>query len=125
MRHKIHHRPRGLGMRSSIFLALVACNAPHGGASLDGAGEQAGSNQPDGPSIDAAPCGMRSGMRGMTNRTAQVAGLHRTYAIYLPSAVDPAKPLPLVFVFHGYTMSGQEMSDLTQYSTLADSEGIA
>jgi polyhydroxybutyrate depolymerase len=35
--------------------------------------------------------------------------------------------MPFVYVFHGFTMSGQAMYDITQYSTLADSEpgGIA
>jgi poly(3-hydroxybutyrate) depolymerase len=44
--------------------------------------------------------------------------------VYLPNT-DPATPLPFVYVFHGFTMSGQEMHDITQYATLADSEGIA
>jgi polyhydroxybutyrate depolymerase len=70
------------------------------------------------------PCGTRTGMRGFTHRSVTVAGLHRTYLIYLPAAPDPKTPLPFVFVFHGYTMSGLEMSDITQYSALADSEGI-
>jgi polyhydroxybutyrate depolymerase len=108
-------------MRSLIITALVACSAPHHAAVTDGPT----SSLDAASTIDAGPCGMRSGMRGMTNRTAQVAGLTRTYIIYLPTAFDPAKPLPLVFVFHGYTMSGQEMFDITQYAALADSEGIA
>jgi len=33
--------------------------------------------------------------------------------------------MPFVLVFHGYTMSGDEMYDITQYAALADSEGIA
>ena len=33
--------------------------------------------------------------------------------------------MPFVMVFHGFTMSGQNMYDVTGYSTLADSEGIA
>jgi polyhydroxybutyrate depolymerase len=79
----------------------------------------------DGPAPGAPPaCGTRTGMRGMTMRSLTVAGLMRTYIIYLPAGADPATPLPFVFVFHGYTMSGQEMYDMTQYTALADSEGI-
>jgi polyhydroxybutyrate depolymerase len=79
--------------------------------------------------VDAAPsstptCGARSGMRGLTSRTLMVAGLQRTYLIYLPTTADSDTPMPFVFVFHGYTMSGQQMHDITQYATLAESEGF-
>jgi len=78
------------------------------------------------PTSDAgAFCGLRNGKRGLSSRTLSAAGLTRTYLVYLPATADPSKPLPLVFVFHGYLMSGQEMHDITQYTTLADSEGVA
>ncbi len=77
---------------------------------------------PDGAVID---CGTRTGMRGLTSRSVMVGGVKRTYLAYLPSSADPKKQLPFVFVFHGYTMSGQQMHDITHYTTLADSEGIA
>lgn len=94
-------------------------DAPHGNGppSVDASGDAALRG-------DAAPaCGSRSGMRGATSRTLTVAGLTRTYIVYLP-ATSPTTPLPFVFVFHGYTMSGQEMLDITQYQALADSQGI-
>jgi len=76
--------------------------------------------------VDAppVPCGSRSGMRGLTSRSVVVDGKTRTYLIYLPSSYDPTKPIPFVFVFHGFTMSGLGMYDITQYATLADAEGI-
>ncbi len=81
------------------------------------------------PESDAAiaevDCGKRSDRRGLTNRSLSVGGVTRTYLAYLPAALDATKPLPFVFVFHGYLMSGQQMHDITQYATLADSEGIA
>jgi polyhydroxybutyrate depolymerase len=63
-------------------------------------------------------------MRGLTHRSLTVAGLKRTYLVYLPQSFDASKPIPFVFVFHGFTMSGLMMYDLTQYAALADSEGI-
>jgi polyhydroxybutyrate depolymerase len=45
--------------------------------------------------------------------------------MYLPQSLDPATRVPLVYVFHGATMSGQEMYDVTQYAAIADREGIA
>jgi polyhydroxybutyrate depolymerase len=74
---------------------------------------------------DAAPCGLRSGKRGKTNRELTIDGKKRTYIVYLPSGDDPQTPVPLVYVHHGYTMSGQNMFDLTEYAALADSEHIA
>ena len=52
-------------------------------------------------------------------------GASRTYVAYLPQSLSPTQPVPFVYVFHGFTMSGAEMYDITQYSTLADTEGIA
>ncbi len=73
---------------------------------------------------DAGPCGVRTGQRGLTHRKMTVAGLARTYLIYLPTALDPSKKVPFVFVHHGYTMSGQAMYGITEYSALADKEGF-
>jgi polyhydroxybutyrate depolymerase len=76
--------------------------------------------------VDApvVPCGERTGMRGLTSRSIMVGTKLRTYLIYLPSTLDPLKPIPFVFVFHGFTMSGHDMYDITQYAALADAEGI-
>ncbi len=111
--------------RLAFALALAACGS-HGG----GVGDDAPAKASDAPPlVDAppltGPCGTRSGMRGKTARTVTAAGLDRTYTVYLPPSVDPATPIPFVAVFHGYTMSGSEMFDITQYSELADSEHIA
>ena len=77
-----------------------------------------------GESSAPSNCGTRTGMRGLTSRKLTVAGLARTYLIYLPASLDPTQPIPFVFVFHGYAMSGQAMHDITQYSGVADSQGI-
>ncbi|MEO8702959.1 MAG: PHB depolymerase family esterase [Kofleriaceae bacterium] len=73
----------------------------------------------------SATCGRRGGARGVSDRAATVAGLDRTYRVYLPAGADPTAPLPLVIVAHGYTMSGAKMDEITEYAALADSEGIA
>jgi polyhydroxybutyrate depolymerase len=70
-------------------------------------------------------CGTRSGMRGKTSRMVTVGGATRTYVAYLPASADATKPIPFVMVFHGFTMSGEDMYSITGYNTLADSEGIA
>src|SRR4051794_32967359 len=64
-------------------------------------------------------------MRSLSHRSLHVANLDRTYLVYLPPTLDPHEPVPLVFMMHGYTMSGQAMYDLTGYAALADREHIA
>ncbi len=74
------------------------------------------------PPSDAGACGTRTGQRGLTQRTILNG---RTYEVYLPQALDPKTIVPIVIVHHGYTMSGDSMRVITQYSALADSENIA
>ncbi len=101
-----------------LVLAVAACDSSPPGAADAGPGE-------DAPAADAAPCGLRGGMRGLSSRDLAIDGKQRTYLVYLPPSADPATPLPLVFVHHGYTMSGRKMFDVTGYAALADAEGIA
>ena len=70
-------------------------------------------------------CGIRSGMRGKTSRSLMVGSLQRTLIAYLPQALPPGAPAPLVYVFHGANQSGQILYDMTEYAKLADREGIA
>jgi polyhydroxybutyrate depolymerase len=63
-------------------------------------------------------------MRGLTHRSIVVGCQTRTYLIYLPASLDPTKPMPFVFVFHGLLMSGAEMESITEYTAIADAEGI-
>lgn len=99
------------------YAALAACSERSAPAPLVDA-------MVDAPA-DANPCGTRSGMRGLTRRELTIDGLRRTYLVYLPASRDPRAPLPLVFVHHGYTMSGEKMLAVTRYDELADREGIA
>jgi polyhydroxybutyrate depolymerase len=66
--------------------------------------------------------GKRGAWKGKTNRTVTAAGVRRTYVLYEPEGIDPNEPVPLVLVFHGMMMNGQQMFDITEYSRLADSE---
>lgn len=107
-------------MARPLFMCLIlaACDASTAALAID-----ATSDSPT--TIDAPACGFRTGQRGKTNRAVRAAALDRTYVVYLPPNVDPQKPIPLVFVHHGYTMSGQAMFGLTGYPALADREQIA
>jgi polyhydroxybutyrate depolymerase len=94
------------------------------GSPVDAGSVDAGPLEGGSPDGDAGPCATRSGQRGLTSRSLTVGGLKRTYLIYLPQTLDPSTPVPFVFVHHGLTMSGQAMYVITQYTALADSEGI-
>lgn len=114
-------------MRFGIVATLLAAcgSAPGSGVTGDANGGGSSDGAPaDGPHMPAT-CGTRTGMRGTTHRTIMAGGLDRTYIVYLPEGVAPSEPVPLVFVHHGYTMSGQNMYDITGYTTLADSEHVA
>ncbi len=105
-------------------LFAVGCgSSAHG--SVQGDAPPANIDAPAMIDAPSGPCGTRTGMRGKTNRMLHVANLDRTYIVYLPDSGDAATPMPLVFVHHGYTMSGQNMFDITHYTDLADSEHIA
>jgi polyhydroxybutyrate depolymerase len=110
--------------RCLFVAALAACDSA-GSSSQPTDAPAGGSADAAVSSPDATACGIRTGQRGKTRRTITAGGLDRTYIVYLPDGADPTKPLPLVFVHHGYTMSAEAMFDLTGYPALADSEGIA
>jgi polyhydroxybutyrate depolymerase len=111
-------------VRSALSIAAViaaGCGSSPGSGVIDATP----STDDAAPFVDAGPCGMRSGMRALSQRHVQIGSLDRTYLVYLPPDVDPATPVPLVLVHHGYTMSGQIMYDITGYPALADREHVA
>jgi polyhydroxybutyrate depolymerase len=51
-------------------------------------------------------------------------GQARTYAIYVPSAYDPAEPLPVVITLHGRFGSGAGTAGYTRMNEIAEREGF-
>ncbi|HEX3596992.1 MAG TPA: PHB depolymerase family esterase [Polyangiaceae bacterium] len=96
-----------------------------GGSQSTGGAASSGGAMASGGGTGTGNCGTRTGMRGKTSRTVTVSGTKRTYIAYLPQATSATTAVPLVYVFHGASQTGQNMYDMTQYSTLADKEGIA
>ena len=73
----------------------------------------------------SATCSGRPGrLRGKSRQNIRAGGLNRSFVYYAPPGLDPNQPAPLVIVPHGYTMSGQQMFDITQYAKLADRENF-
>jgi poly(3-hydroxybutyrate) depolymerase len=106
--------------RCLVLIGLVGCLlASHCGSSSGGSiGTASGTG-------DAGPCGLRTGMRGKTSRTLTVNGTTRTYIAYLPATATATTPAPFVFVTHGALMDAADMFDVTVYSAIADSDGVA
>jgi polyhydroxybutyrate depolymerase len=52
--------------------------------------------------------------------TLDVAGTPRTYRLHVPAGLDPARPLPLVFVFHGAGSDADDIARGSGYDALAD-----
>jgi len=71
----------------------------------------------------ATACTGRPGtLSGKSNQTITVGAGQRTFVYYVPAGLDPNAPTPIVIVPHGFTMSGEAMYDITQYSAIADRE---
>lgn len=52
------------------------------------------------------------------------AGTTRTYRLYLPAGLTPARPAPLVLNFHGLGSSGMEQEQYSRLLPVADREGF-
>ncbi|MBN1653805.1 MAG: DUF4215 domain-containing protein [Deltaproteobacteria bacterium] len=48
----------------------------------------------------------------------------RVFQLYVPKKLNTSRKVPLVFVHHGFTMSGEMMMRLTSWTQIADEEGI-
>jgi len=51
-------------------------------------------------------------------------GRLRTYQLHIPLGLDPAKPVPLVFVLHGGGGDGLQMERFSGFSALSDQHGF-
>jgi polyhydroxybutyrate depolymerase len=74
----------------------------------------------------SAGCGSKSALTAGESAvlTLQVGELEREYRLHLPTGYDPAKPVPLVLGFHGYTMTAELFeNEYTSFSRHADEKG--
>ncbi|MET0341555.1 MAG: hypothetical protein ABW252_11190 [Polyangiales bacterium] len=100
----------GCGQSDSGYDATEQTDAPTASAPL--------AQQAPGPR-----CSGKSGrLRGRSVQRVRAGGQSRSFVYYAPAGLDADEAAPLVIVPHGYTMSGQQMFDITQYAALADRE---
>lgn len=57
-------------------------------------------------------------------RTLTVGDLDRSYHLHLPPGLSSDQPVPLVFVFHGYQMSGTLMRSTSGFDRVANEHGF-
>ncbi len=104
---------RALALVPAFSLALAAgcveIPPPGGGGSGGGAGDA---------------CTSPTAATGTREHTIVHDGLERTFLVHVPATLDPAAPAPVVFVHHGFTMSGEIMVGLTGFAEIADREGF-
>lgn len=57
-------------------------------------------------------------------KTVDVAGVTRSYLVYLPAGYDGVTELPVVLVYHGGDMTSQAMLQMVDLRPMADAEGF-
>jgi len=103
----------------SIFLLLLGCTrATSVSVAESPAATLAGSEQ----SGAAAALGTLEAGDSMHSLT--FAGLPREYLLHVPPDYDPARPTPIVLVFHGIGLDANEMVRITGFSAQADASGF-
>jgi polyhydroxybutyrate depolymerase len=74
--------------------------------------------------VGASCSGKPGRLRGRSNQVMLQGIGSRSFVYYAPRNLDPNKPAPLVFSPHGFTMSGDQMHDITGWVQLAEREGF-
>jgi polyhydroxybutyrate depolymerase len=54
------------------------------------------------------------------NSSINFGGQNRTFIVYTPSSYNPGNPVPLVFVLHGLTQTGQAIMNVSNFNSIAD-----
>lgn len=72
----------------------------------------------------APPCAGLPGAAGLSLREVEIDGGPRTFRVYVPVDLDPDVAVPVVLVYHGYTMSAEIMERITTWNAVADREGL-
>jgi polyhydroxybutyrate depolymerase len=54
------------------------------------------------------------------NAAFQFDGQNRSYIVYTPASYIPGNPVPLVFVLHGLTQTGQAIMNVSNFNAIAD-----
>jgi polyhydroxybutyrate depolymerase len=104
-------------------LLAAACGSPRAADGPDAASATADAATAA-PPADARVCLGKQAQPTDKTYTLRSGGLDRTFDVHVPASYDPTRPTPLVFDFHGYTMTSQEEILLTGMNAKADRAGF-
>jgi polyhydroxybutyrate depolymerase len=75
------------------------------------------------PAAGAQACRSTSAT-GLIEGSLLVNGRERSYLAYIPMSYDGARALPLLFVFHGFASSPENIMSMADFNPLADEQGV-
>lgn len=140
--------PSTLALLVAMTLSASACGSDgssaaagdEGGTGVgpgNGDGTEGGATNPDGSAIgtgdgagidaavDTSPtCTGKTGAVGDRSVMLTVDGKARAFDLHVPAGYDATKRTPLVFLFHGYTMTAAQIATATHFSATADARGL-
>lgn len=106
----------GMGATGGMTGGVGATGGMTGGVGATG-GDGAVGGMTGGSKPPSGPCTGKPGGTGDVSRTWNNVA---QYITHYPAGLDPNTPVPLVFVAHGFTMSGAAMQSLTDFDAVAD-----
>jgi polyhydroxybutyrate depolymerase len=140
--------PSAVALVLVVAWAASACGSDAGddgsgaasgeGGAGPGSGNESGSSDPDGGggpgsgdgaagsdgSPIAASCSGKTGKVGDRTVMITVDGKQRSFDLHVPPGYDATKATPLVFLFHGYTMTPAQIESATHFAATADARGL-
>lgn len=75
------------------------------------------------PAVGAQAC-RPTAATGLIEGSLMVNGRERSYLAYLPTSYDGTQALPLLFVFHGFGSSPENIMGMADFNPLADEQGV-
>lgn len=121
-----------MAMRALLFVSCtllascgsddVAIETAPSGTSGDDAGSSGPGTRPPPPPVPT--CTGKGALSGDLDWTIPHGGRDRVARIHVPSTYDPAKGIPVVLNFHGYTSNGRDQAAYTRMNAKADAAGF-
>jgi polyhydroxybutyrate depolymerase len=120
----------------SACSGLVACGAdaatdakdagPLPTATDAGAPGSDASSAPDAAGTPPPPASCTGKTGAVGDRTVKITsdGKERSFDLHVPANVDGQKPVSLVFLFHGYTMTAEQIATASHFAKVADARGF-
>lgn len=117
----------GCGDEATVSDPSSTATPKGGGGSTPPVGDAGGSSTPDSSTITPpgdGPCKGLTGAPGDKQMMLKSGGMDRTFDLHVPAKYDASKPVPLVFLWHGYTMSAKAIEDATHFAAASDARGF-